>query len=373
LRNTSAICGVLVGVAVLLLVLVPACSGAPSSSRPTDSEPRSPLPLATLAPISGDRAAGGSRSRVTVYSALSDAANRSIVEAFEKAQPVIAVDILSLAAAGELQQRISAERGSPQADVFLGGSSEYHDPLGKDELLEAYRSPRTAAIDTSLRDPNGFWTGWYLGVFGMVINTERWDREMAGNVKPAAWDDLLNPALAGEVVMPDPLTTGGGYIFLANQVFRFGRAEGRTYDYMKRLDANIGQYTATSPETIDLVGRGDFLVGLNWGHDVVTAGHSGLPVEFIAPEDTAFEVGAVSIIRGGPNTVAARVFTDWVLSLECAQLIVKLSNRMSVLKGVEPAPGAPTLDSVKLVDYDRDWAAVNKDRLLQKWLLAVGR
>jgi iron(III) transport system substrate-binding protein len=96
-------------------------------------------------------------------------------------------------------------------------------------------------------------------------------------------------------------------------------------------------------------------------------------VKFVAPEDTAFEVGAVSIISGGPNTMAARAFTDWVLSRECAQLIVKVSNRISVLKGVDSAPGAPTLDSVRLVDYDREWAAVNRDRLLQKWMLAVGR
>ena len=36
------------------------------------------------------------------------------------------------------------------------------------------------------------------------------------------------------------------------------------------------------------------------------------------------------------------------------------------------APGAPTLEQVKLVKYDRPWATENKDRLIKKWQSAVG-
>ena len=45
---------------------------------------------------------------------------------------------------------------------------------------------------------------------------------------------------------------------------------------------------------------------------------------------------------------------------------------LSVRKDVPPAPGAPTLESVKLVNYDRDWATANKDRLIKAWQAAVG-
>jgi iron(III) transport system substrate-binding protein len=63
---------------------------------------------------------------------------------------------------------------------------------------------------------------------------------------------------------------------------------------------------------------------------------------------------------------------DWVLTPEAGALNVKLSNRASVRKEVPPAPGAPTLESVKLVQYDRQWASDNKDRILKKWQAAVG-
>src|SRR5213076_3387719 len=115
-----------------------------------------------------------------------------------------------------------------------------------------------------------------------------------------------------------------------------------------------------------------FALGPNWGHDILTAANKGAPVEFQAPSDTAFEIGGVSIVKGGPNLAGAKAFVDWVLTKEASELNVKLSNRLSVLKDVPPAPGAPTLQSVKLVAYDRDWATQNKDRLIKKWQQAVG-
>ena len=36
------------------------------------------------------------------------------------------------------------------------------------------------------------------------------------------------------------------------------------------------------------------------------------------------------------------------------------------------SPDSFTLTSVELVNYDRDWAAANKDRLLKLWQTTVG-
>jgi iron(III) transport system substrate-binding protein len=310
--------------------------------------------------------------KLSVYSALNESTNNAFVDAFKKAVPGIDVEVLPLAAAGELQTRITTEKASPKGDIFIGGSSEFHDPLGKQGLLEAYKSPNAADVDPTFKDPDGNWTGWYIGIFGLAINKDRWAKEMAGKPTPSSWDDLLNADLRGKLDFPDPVKTGGGYIFLATQVFRFNKDEAKAIDYMKTLHDNIGQYVGTSPQGIALVGQGQFLMGPNWGHDILTAANQGQPLEFKAPWDTANEIGAVSIVKGGPNTAAAKAFVDWVLTREAGELNVKLSNRLSVRKDVPPAPGAPTLESVKLVNYDRDWATQNKDRLIKAWQQAVG-
>jgi iron(III) transport system substrate-binding protein len=347
--------------ATVLVLLGAACA-------PT-SQPAAPAPAATSPAVGAAPKASG---RLSVYSALNESTNNAFVDAFKKANPGVEVDVLPLAAAGELQTRITTEKASPKGDIFIGGSSEFHDPLGKQGLLEAYKSPNASEVDAAYKDADGFWTGWYIGIFGLAINKDRWTKEMAGKPMPASWDDLLGEDLKGKVDFPDPVKTGGGYIFLATQVFRFNKDEAKAMDYMKKLHANIGQYVGTSPQGIELVGQGQFLMGPNWGHDILTASQKGQPLDFKAPADTANEIGAVSIIKGGPNTAAAKAFVDWVLTKEAGELNVKLSNRLSVRKDVPPAPGAPTLDQVKLVNYDRVWATDNKDRLIKLWQSAVG-
>jgi iron(III) transport system substrate-binding protein len=364
---------------VLFTLLASACgpaAPAPTAApKPTEAKPAAPAaaPAAT-APAAPAAAAPAAKvsGKITVYSALNESTNNAFVDAYKKAIPGVDVEVLPLAAAGELQTRIRTEKNAPKADIFIGGSSEFHDPLGKEGLLEPYKSPNADAVEPAFKDPDGNWTGWYLGIFGIVLNKDRWDREMAGKAKPTTWDDLLAPEVRGKLDMPDPVKTGGGYIFLANQVFRFNRDEEKAMEYMKQLHANIGQYVGTAPQGIELVGQGQFLMGPNWGHDILTAASRGQPVEFIAPQDTANEIGAVSIVKGGPNTAAAKSFVDWVLTREAGELNVKLSNRLSVRKEVPAAPGAPTLDKVKLVNYDRAWATDNKDRLIKKWQTAVG-
>src|SRR5690242_12585426 len=115
-------------------------------------------------------AAAKPTGRLSVYSALNESTNNAFVDAFKKANPGVEVDVLPLAAAGELQTRITTEKASPKGDIFIGGSSEFHDPLGKQGLLEAYKSPNAADVDAQFKSADGMWTGWYIGIFGLAIN-----------------------------------------------------------------------------------------------------------------------------------------------------------------------------------------------------------
>ena len=326
----------------------------------------------TAAGAATTAAAAKPTGTITVYSALNETTNNQFSAAFKAAYPGSNIDLLPLAAAGDLQTRIRAEKASPKADVFIGGSSEFHDPLGKEGLLEKYVSPNASVLKPEFKDVNGFWTGWYTGIIGFVTNTDRLNKEVGGK-KPATWDDLLDPAWKGKLILPDPVKTGGGYIFMATQYFRLGRDEAKTMAFMKSLHANIADYIGTGPGAIGAVSQGQYVGCPNFVHDILTEKSKNPGIDVTVPPDTGFEVGAISIVKGSKNLPLAQAFIDWTLTPEAGALNVKLSNRGSTNPSVSPAPGAPALSSVKLVAYDRQWATDNKDRMLKLWQTMVGR
>jgi iron(III) transport system substrate-binding protein len=340
---------------------VAACGGAATTATATPAASAATA-APTAAPVTGT---------ISVYSALNQSTNDQFFAAFKTAYPGVNIDLLPLAAAGELQTRITAEKASPKADIFIGGSSEFHDPLGKQGLLEAYIAPNAKDIAAQFKEATGLWTGWYTGIFGFISNNDRLTKELGGK-KPATWDDLLDPAWKGKLILPSPLLTGGGYIFIATQIFRFNKDEDKAMAYMKSLHANVAQYIPTSPGALTLIDQGQFVGCPNWSHDILTEKSKGNPIDLTVPTDTGFEVGAVSIVKGTKNLAAAQALVNWSITKEAGDLNVKLSNRGSTRTDVASAPGAPSLTSVKLVNYDRQWATDNKTRLLQKWQAAVG-
>src|SRR6185295_15927985 len=166
-----------------VVTVAAACGGAATPSPTATTAVATATAAPTAAPVTGT---------LSVYSALNESTNNEFFKAFNVAYPNVKVDVLPLAAAGELQTRIRTEKASPKADIFIGGSSEFHDPLGKEGLLEAYLAPNAKDIDAKFKEATGLWTGWYTGIFGFISNNTRLAEEL-GNKKPATWDDLLDP------------------------------------------------------------------------------------------------------------------------------------------------------------------------------------
>ncbi|HEV8338231.1 MAG TPA: extracellular solute-binding protein [bacterium] len=319
--------------------------------------------------------ADAQQNRIIVYSALPDLETSLVHREFTR-RTGIQVEALSVAAAGTLQARIRAEKDRPRADIFVGGSRDFHIPLAREGLLLAYRSPAAAeaGISAAYRDPDGFWHGWYLGALSIIINTERWDREMAPrNVrKPAAWDDLARPEFRGHFVMPSPVTTGGGYIFVAAQIFRLG--EEPAWTFLKALNTNASQFTPTAPATITLLERGEAIVAMMWAHEGIGARQlRGAPLEVIVPPDTGFEVGAVSIIKGGPNPEGARAYVDFLMSRVPQDINARYGFRYAVRGDVAVPAGATPFGQLKFVRYDLEWAITNQARVRERWTREIGR
>jgi iron(III) transport system substrate-binding protein len=328
---------------------------------------------AVVAPIPD---AGAQPGTVVVYSALDSTVTTEVLKAFEAASG-LKTQALTLAAAGTLATRIIAERDRPQADIFLGGSIDFHAPLAKQGLLAPYLSPRLseAKLAKQYYDPTGLWYVWYIGALAIMYNRDRFAADVAshGVQPPATWDDLVNPVYRGQLVLPSPITTGGGYIFVAAQIFRFGKDEDRAFAYLKQLAANA-TFTPAAPAGIALVARGEMIAGMNWGHDITSMAVNQLfPVVVVFPPDTATELGGVSIISGGPNPAGAKQFIDFMLGRTAQDINGKYGLRFPVRADVPSPMGMPQLASLRFVNYDRQWAIDNQARIRDRWQREIGK
>ncbi len=270
---------------------------------------------------------------------------------------------------GELVARVIAERGAPQADVLLGGSSSLHIAVAESGALARYTSPAAAVLPPSARDADGLWTGFYLTALGIGVNEARFAQRYGDRPLPSTWEDLLDPAFAGEIVITDPVASSTAYLFVQAQLQRLGWDAG--WEYLERLAPLVGQFPSSGGAPPQLVGTGEYTLGVAFVHALSRYRAQGFPVSLVVPPSTAGEVGAVSIIAGGPNAENARRFVDFVLSAEAQQAFVEQSLTTPLHPDVVVPEAAVPIGAIDLIDYDPELAGEQRDEVLLRWQTVV--
>lgn len=277
---------------------------------------------------------------------------------------------------GSTMAKIDAEKRNPQADVWYGGTLDPHAQAGEMGLLEAYKSPNLNQIMEKFRDPakikGNYSSAIYIGVLGFGINTDR--LKQLGLPEPKCWEDLTKPIYKGEIQIADPQSSGTAYTALATFDQLWG--EEKAFDYLKKLNVNVSQYTKSGIAPARNAARGESAIGIGFLHDYSLEKEKNAPLDLIVPcEGTGYEIGGVSIIKGARNMDNAKLFVDWALSKEAQELSWKKGQSYQILTNVEAeaSPLALKLDDLNLIDYDMDkyGDADTRKKLISKWVSEV--
>lgn len=272
---------------------------------------------------------------------------------------------------GETYAQVQAERSNPKGDIWWGGTGDPHLQAAEEGLTEPYVSPMRAELHdwaVAQAESAGDRTiGIYSGALGFGYNRDLLAKN--GLPAPACWEDLTKPEFKGHVQIANPNSSGTAYTMLATMVQLFGEEGG--FDYMKRLHANINQYTKSGSAPVKAAGQGETTVGIVFLHDSVATAVAGFPIESVAPcEGTGYEIGSMSIIAGARNIENAKAFYDWALGAEAQNLALEV-NAFQVMsnKAAAKSEHAPDLASMKLIDYDfkKYGSSEERKRLLEKW------
>ncbi len=297
-----------------------------------------------------------------LYTALDTNEAKIYIRAFE-AETGIQVRWVRLSA-GEVLVRIRSEQTNPQVALWFGGPSPEFIVAKREGLLAPYVPRIDFEPPPGTFDAAHYWTGFYFGEIGFASNTEILARK--GIPPPTSWDDLLKPQLKGEISVAYAYTSGTANTLLAAIVQMMGEDAG--FDYIAKLDRNVHHYNRSGSRCVTQVGFGEVAVGIAFSHDIVKKGPAkGYPVVLSFPkEGTGFEIGAMALVKGGPNQVAAKRFMDWALSVR-AQNLMQQWFRTPLNPRAEVAQGAVTADKVQLIQFDAIWAANHRQRLVERW------
>jgi iron(III) transport system substrate-binding protein len=322
--------------------------------------------LAPLAGCGGDqKPVAGKTGKIVVYSPVNDEYLRKIAAEFAK-DSGIQVETVHLSA-GEMIARVRAEKNSPQASVLYGGSADGYIQAKAEGLLEKYDSPHAAAIPAAMKDPGDYWTGIYIGYIGFVANKKILTE--LGVPLPLTWNDLLRPELKGRVLIANPGIAGAAYTMLATLVQLQG--EPAAMQYMKKLHGQVKEYPKSAVTAVEKVGKGEAAVGVAFLQDAIRLREQGMQDIVISTpqEGTGYEIGAVGIVKNGPDQFAARKFVDWALSKKAQEIGQSVgSYQFPALPEAKSPPAVePLRQSTRLIVYDFIWAGKNRKVLVEKW------
>ena len=298
-----------------------------------------------------------------IYSIIHEEETEALVNLFTERTGIPATFLR--ASTGELVNRVISEKNEPQADILLGGATNYHLLAKEAGAFEPYISPLSKNVPSVAKSDDGSYTGFCVLALGIGVNQKRLAQKFPGVALPKTWEDLLNPAFKGEIVLTNPAASSTAYLFLQNQLQRLGQEKG--WDYLKTLSKLVGQFPDSGSAPAKLVGTGEYALCVSYLHALQKYRADGFDVVAIAPPKTVGDVDCIAITKNTPHLEAAKKFVDFMLSKEAQELMSSIDFTAPVNPEAVGKEGSIRADSLDLIEYDSALAASQKNDVLEKW------
>ncbi|MGP7734373.1 putative 2-aminoethylphosphonate ABC transporter substrate-binding protein [Oceanimonas smirnovii] len=322
---------------------------------------KTPLALLLALAAAGVQA----KTELTVYTALELDQLKRYQAAFEQENPDIAIRWVR-DSTGIITARLLAEKENPQADVIWGLAATSLMLMDKHGMLAPYAPAGLDQLSPEFRDPRDtpHWVGMnaWLGV--ICYNTI--EAEKHGLTKPTSWQDLTKPEYQGHIVMPNPASSGTGFLDVSAWLQQFGEKQG--WAYMDGLHQNIANYTHSGSKPCVQAASGEATIGISMAYRGASLKQQGAPLELIFPtEGVGWEMEAAAMVKGTDQQAAAQKLLDFVVTREANELYNQ-SFAVVGLPGVaQPVKYFPEEPAKVMIDNDFAWAAEQREAILAEW------
>lgn len=299
---------------------------------------------------------GAVEKELTIWSGAAEDEAHALSQRFMELHPEVNVSIIR-AGSGELVNRLMAEQPRPEGDILLMIAKENMEMAY--DYLAPYKSKNHDRIDVSVRDDAAVprYYGSSMPLQAIMVNTNL----LKPSEYPKGWADLVDPRFKGEIILSNPALSGSAYAQLYMIYKQFDDA------YMEKL-AKSAVFTASSTVGPESVARGEYAVTVTGEANIGKYIGEGAPVTYVYPiEGTGARFDATAIIANSPHPNAAKLFLDFVTSLDAYEIIRTTRNRRVVTTELPGPENLPALGDIKLFPYDDMEAKDLKETLVEKF------
>jgi len=291
----------------------------------------------------------GIDEKVVLYTTMTESDIEALTTTFNEKYPDCEIEVVT-GSIGEVTARITAEKANPQGDVVWGGLQDSDGDTYKD-LFEQWISEYCKDNLSDYVSCNDFYSINHLSPVCFCVNLEL-EKELG--LKIESYEDLLNPALKGKIILSDPTSSSAAWNNLCNMFAVYGYDTEAAWNYIEKFMANV-VIVGSSSKCFKDIDAGEYVVGLTYEDGAVKLLADGSKaIEMRYPkEGSSASAFAAAVIKDAKNMKAAKALVDWVCSPEGQ---TKMSEYMQ---------GTLRFTNTKMTVSAKSWLCDSKDI---KWI-----
>ena len=283
-----------------------------------------------------DLAKAKQEGRLVFYTSwgLSDA--DYVIKAFEKKYPFLKTELVRSTSEKTLNRLLTEHRTQSFLGDVVAISGIQSGILKTRGILDRYQSSESTHFPNDWIDPQGYGFGLHQTIYVMSYNT----RLVPASAIPKDYEDLLNPRWKGQLGWE----TEEYYFFGALLKLR-GREKGMVF--WRRLAEQKINFRNGYSLLAELVSAGEFPVAVSlYQHRVDEYSDKRAPVQSVVTNPlVGGDPNRISLLRGASHPHAAKLFIDFMLSLDGQKL---LQDRGRSPGRIGLGPKNPRLKGVKI-------------------------
>ncbi|WP_432288701.1 putative 2-aminoethylphosphonate ABC transporter substrate-binding protein (plasmid) [Aminobacter sp. BA135] len=309
--------------------------------------------------------AAWAETELTVYTAIEAEDLKRYAETFNQDHPDIKLNFIR-DSTGVITAKLLAEKDNPQADVVWGLAATSLLVLKSEGMLEAYAPKGADQLKPNFVDSDNppSWVGMDAWAASICFNTI--EGQKLGLTAPKSWKDLTKAEYKGHVVMPNPASSGTGYLDVSSWLQLFGDKDG--WIYMDGLHQNVAAYTHSGSKPCKMAAAGETVIGISFEFRAAKSKAEGAPIDIIIPEEgIGWDMEASAIVAGTSKEEAAKTLLDWSVSKKANEMY-NVGYAVVAMPGVaKPVEHLPADIEARMIKNDFEWAANNRNAILEEW------